>query len=115
MKNRRKAPRFNIPVKVEYRNLDLDTPKYPGLCKDINLSGLCLVAQEPVNKDQLLDIDLYFPDNSFCQASGRVVWQTNSGIDYRAGISFTDMKNSVKTYILNYIFDHVEDEFNKKS
>ncbi len=113
MKEKRTVPRFKIPVKVEYSNATLHNAREEGVCEDFNLNGMRLVAKDKIGTEQFLDLYLHFPGNP-CKASGRVVWEKDSGGNYQAGISFLNMEEPVRKYLLNYIFDHVTDEFQKK-
>lgn len=96
---RRKHPRFNIDLPIEYSLLP--SPKsHPGRAFNASEGGLLVYLSEKVEIGQLLQLRLFFPSGSQFNAvelTAEVVWMDihlgKDWGDYRCGLKFVDISS----------------------
>lgn len=102
---KRTAPRFKIPLKLEYAKPASPT-RYSSLLVDINFKGLRVKSQQPLKEEEVLDLFFYFPNKPVQEAVGKVVWSKNFSSDCEAGLYFLNLRDSLKESIFEYIFKY---------
>jgi len=94
---RRKYPRFNIDLPIEYSLLS-STVSRPGRALNASEGGLLVYLSEKVEISQFLQVKLFFPSGSELngvELIGEVVWRDihlgKDWGDYRCGLRFVDI------------------------
>lgn len=94
---RRKHPRFNIDLPVEY-SLIPSSVSHPGRALNVSEGGLLVYLPEKVEMGQLLQLKLFFPSGSELngvELIAEVVWRDihlgKDWGDYRCGIRFIEI------------------------
>jgi c-di-GMP-binding flagellar brake protein YcgR len=94
---RRKYPRFNIDLPIEYSLLPSPV-SHPGRALNASEGGLLVYLSEKVEISQLLQLKLFFPSGSELdgvELIAEVVWMDihlgRDWGDYRCGVRFVDV------------------------
>jgi c-di-GMP-binding flagellar brake protein YcgR len=94
---RRKYPRFNIDLPIEYSLLS-SPGNHPGRALNASEGGLLVYLSEEVKINQLLQLKLFFPSGSELNGIdliAEVVWMDihlgKDWGDYRCGVRFVDI------------------------
>ena len=106
---RRKYPRFNIDLPIEYSLLSSPV-NHPGRAFNASEGGLLVYLSEKVEMSQLLQMKLFFPSGSELngvQIMAEVVWMDihlgRDWGDYRYGVRFVDISpeslNKLKRFL----------------
>jgi c-di-GMP-binding flagellar brake protein YcgR len=112
---RRRYARLNALVDVACNKHPLKPGKKSSLrlSKNISKEGICLIVYEKVNKGDLMDLKVYFPDTKVpVQVLARVVWVSEFTIGdaigkrYDVGFEFMKIKEADKNKISQYVFSH---------
>ena len=108
---RRKFPRLNAVVNVEYSIIGEGPLKYTESTKNIGAGGICLIVYEEIKINTLLSLKFFLPDsNEPIQAKGRVVWKGEFSISsdqirrYDLGIEFVEIGEEDRERISKYVF-----------
>ena len=109
---RRKYPRFNVDLPVEYGRTELSIRNNRAF--NVSEGGLLLYLPEPVEVGELLALKLFLPSDSKLQTTEilvQVVWvdihlEKEWG-DYRTGVRFADISlddlNKIKNFLRNLL------------
>ena len=106
---RRKHPRFNIDLPIEYFLLPSPV-SHPGRVLNASEGGLLVYLSEKVEMSQLLQLKLFFPSGSELngvELIAEVVWMDihlgKDWGDYRCGLRFVDISpegmNKLKRFL----------------
>ena len=106
---RRKYPRFNIDLPIEYSLLSSPL-NHPGRALNASEGGLLVYLSEKVEISQLLQMKLFFPSGSELngvEIMAEVVWMDihlgKDWGDYRCGVRFIDISpeslNKLKRFL----------------
>jgi len=106
---RRKYPRFNIDLPIEYSLLSYPL-SHPGRALNASEGGLLVYLSEKVEISQLLQMKLFFPSGSELngvEIMAEVVWMDihlgRDWGDYRYGVRFVDISpeslNKLKRFL----------------
>ena len=106
---RRKYPRFNIDLPIEYSLLSSPV-NHPGRALNASEGGLLVYLSEKVEISQLLQMKLFFPSGSELngvEIMAEVVWMDihlgKDWGDYRCGVRFVDISpeslNKLKRFL----------------
>lgn len=106
---RRKHPRFNIDLPIEYSSLPSPV-SHPGRALNASEGGLLVYLSEKVEMSQLLQLKLFFPSGSELngvELIAEVVWMDihlgKDWGDYRCGLRFVDISpeglNKLKRFL----------------
>jgi c-di-GMP-binding flagellar brake protein YcgR len=106
---RRKYPRFNIDLPIEYAFLP-SSVSHPGRALNASEGGLLVYLSEKVEINQLLQLKLFFPSGSELRGLeliAEVVWMDihlgKDWGDYRCGLRFVDISpeglNQLKRFL----------------
>ncbi len=116
MDERRRFPRLNFSVEVEYKLLN-SSPDFLKVGKSKNLSGggICIVALEKLNIGDTLSLKFSLPgDEKGVTAQGRVAWIDEFAVGnigtsqaYDAGIEFTSIHKDDRKNIEQYLMQHL--------
>jgi c-di-GMP-binding flagellar brake protein YcgR len=106
---RRKHPRFNIDLPVEYYQID-STTHHNGRAINASEVGLLLYLPEQIEIDQYLRLKLFFTSGSELNTTEmlvKVVWvdihlEKDWG-DYRTGVRFIDISPEDMTKLKNFL------------
>ena len=106
---RRKHPRFNIDLPVEYYQID-STTHHNGRAINASEVGLLLYLPEQIEIDQYLTLKLFFTSGSELNTIGmlvKVVWMDihleKDWGDYRTGVRFIDISPEDMTKLKNFL------------
>lgn len=108
---RRKHPRFNIDLPIEYALLP-SPASHPGRAFNASEGGLLVYLSQKVEISQLLQLKLFFPSGSELngvELIAEVVWMDihlgKDWGDYRCGLRFVDIPpdglNRLKHFLSN--------------
>ena len=93
---KRKHPRFNVDLPVEYARSDLDASR--GEALNVSEGGLLVYFSERMEVGQHLSMKLFFSSGvefNAIETLVKVVWVDvhlgEDGRDYRAGVTFVDI------------------------
>jgi c-di-GMP-binding flagellar brake protein YcgR len=96
---RRKHPRFNIDLPIEYSLLP-SSASQSGRALNVSEGGLLVYLSEKVEIHQLLELRLFFPSGSELnriELIAEVVWRDihlgKDWGDYRCGVRFVDISS----------------------
>ena len=111
-KERRQFPRLNSSADVEYTILKKGMlPGEKTATKNISAGGICLIVYEKIGLGSLLALSIHFIDIDYVlEAKGRVIWSSSFTVGsdgrerYDLGIEFTEMDESDRQKISQYIF-----------
>jgi c-di-GMP-binding flagellar brake protein YcgR len=106
---RRKHPRFNIDLPIEYSLLS-SSVNHPGRVLNASEGGLLVYLTEKVEINQMLQVKLFFPSGSELigiELIAEVVWMDmhlgkNWG-DYRCGLRFIDISPEVLNKLKRFL------------
>ena len=112
---KRKFVRLSALVDVIY-NKRAVTDKELSITRNISQGGICLIAYDRLNEQDVLDLKLYLPeDNTPIQAIGKVVWvkefiigSIEEGKRYDVGIEFMDIREEDANRVNKYVFSHIK-------
>ena len=112
---KRKFVRLSALVDVIY-NKRAATASEMSLTRNISQGGICLIAYDELNEQDVLDLKLYLPeDNTPIQAIGKVVWvkefiigSIEEGKRYDVGIEFMDIREEDVNRVNKYVFSHIK-------
>ena len=109
---KRKHPRFNVDLPVEYGRTELSIQH--GCAFNVSEGGLLLYLPEPIDIGHHLALKLFFPSGSKLQTTEilvQVVWvdihlEKEWG-NYRTGVRFADISlddlNTIKNFLRNLL------------
>jgi c-di-GMP-binding flagellar brake protein YcgR len=106
---KRKHPRSNIDLPVEYYQVD-STTHHNGRAINASEGGLLLYLPEQIEIDQYLRLKLFFTSGSELNTIGmlvKVVWMDihleKDWGDYRTGVRFIDISPEDMTKLKNFL------------
>ncbi len=112
LQERRSFVRLNLLSDVIYTK----SPKEERLTftKNISKGGICIIAYEELKKSELLDLEIYLPDdNAPINAKGKVAWSKEfiigdkaRGKRFDVGVEFVEINDSDLNKIDKYVFRH---------
>jgi len=111
---RRKFVRLNLLVDVVYHKRPSTQKEKLSLSKNISGGGICLIVYEELKKSQLLELEIYLPEEETpIKALGKVAWvnefvigDASKGIRYDVGIEFVEIKGEDLGQVNKYVFEH---------
>jgi len=108
---RRKYPRFNIDLPIEYSLLSYPL-SHPGRALNASEGGLLVYLSEKVEISQLLQMKLFFPSGSELngvEIMAEVVWMDihlgKDWGDYRCGVRFVDISPESLNKLMRFLRD----------
>ena len=106
---RRKYPRFNIDLPIEYHRID-SSINHTGKALDISEGGLLLHFPEQMNLGQYISLKLFLSLGSelnTIEVLAEVVWTDihldKGWEDYRCGVNFIDISPEDMTRLKNFL------------
>jgi len=114
MRQERKFVRFTTPLRVKIIPNKLNS-EILAVAKDISLGGLKIILDKSldISCGDIFDVCLLFPDRSVF-VSGKVVWVKDYIDRKEIGFCFSNLRDSYKEDIYNYIFKYYPKEITKK-
>jgi c-di-GMP-binding flagellar brake protein YcgR len=111
---KRKFVRLSALVDVIYNKRTL-TQNELSITRNISRGGICLIAYDELNEQDVLDLKLYLPeDKTPIRAIGKVVWvkefiigSIEEGKRFDVGIEFMDIKEEDANRVNKYVFSHI--------
>ncbi len=110
MQEKRRFPRLDIRVKVEYQIAESPQNKIKSFTKNVSQGGICLFLDSSLDKGTLLDLKLYMPDkNEPILATGKIAWIEKFEVgdtkeQFEAGIEFIDIAKEDSDRVAKYVF-----------
>lgn len=108
---RRRFPRLNASVAVEYSIIEKNPFKEITFTKSISSGGICLIVYEEIEVDTTLSLKINLTDdNDFIEAKGRVVWSSEFSLDpdknkrWDLGIEFLEASEDDRKRVSKYVF-----------
>jgi len=107
LSEKRKFVRFEIPLTVLFRLEGQPESYYQGVACNFSREGLCLIAQDfPFDSNTRLEVKMDVPDkDNTLTISGDVMWRSQSGDRWQAGLRFREIDRTGKMDILEYAYD----------
>ncbi|MDP8215831.1 MAG: PilZ domain-containing protein [Candidatus Kaelpia imicola] len=114
MIERRKYPRLDNFLSVNYKVLGIDDSLVNTVCKNISAGGICFPVKEDIQQETLLEIDIYIREiKKGIQAKGRVVWlkrREDKCYPYIVGVEFTEIEDGERDFILHYVWEKLREK-----
>lgn len=114
MDERRKFPRLNLNVEIEYQKVNPPPAAEVRLSesKNISVGGVCIVALDKLNIGDVLDLKLSLPEENI-SAKGKVAWIEefsvgnvgSSVVAYDTGVEFTQISESDRAKINKFVLN----------
>ena len=108
---RRRYPR--VRAVAQYRRRGSEDLPLQNL-RDLGQGGLGAYSWTPMERGELLELDLYFPDGSEFLVTARVVWveetPESQTANYNAGLTFVNLDDEARRKIYLYVEQQVEHE-----
>lgn len=111
IEERRKFIRLNINVEIKYAVVSDKSAERTAQTRDIGAGGICILADEPLKKGDVLDINFLLPEvPPNVHAKGRVAWikpfsiASEQNIRYDTGIEFIDITDEDRKRVNKYVF-----------
>ncbi len=101
-KEARRHQRFNINVEANVQVKD--GRRVTARTRDVSRSGICLIAAEPVDRAETLNVELVlnFGNNAFSEPlrlKAHVVWCTPIANAFQVGVMFDALSDEQDTYL----------------
>ena len=111
---KRKFLRLNALVDVVYSKTEVLAEDELSLAKNISKGGICLIAYEELEENDVLDLKIFLPeDKEPINVRGRVIWvkefivgDTSYGERFDVGVEFIKIKDEDLARINNCVFRH---------
>ncbi len=112
MQERRKFIRLDTSVRVEYDIVESIAKENKSFTKNLSQGGICLFLDSLIQKDTLLNLKLFLPDQSEpIQVTGKIVWVDRFKVggkeaqeEYEAGVEFLNIAKTDQEKISKYVF-----------
>lgn len=92
----------NLPVL--YRSVGSENEYIEATAVDISGGGICMLANEPIAKDSLLELDITLPDNFILKVNGIVTRCLDENKPIKIGVCFEDISERNQERIVGYVF-----------
>ncbi len=110
---KRRFPRLSMLAEVTYKRSSIPDEEKIALSKDISACGICFIAYEKFNKDEILDLNIFIiEDKKPITVIGRVVWsrefvigEPKKGSRYDVGFEFLKISPEDSERIKKYVID----------
>ena len=111
--NKRKFPRLNFAVDVEFRE---NGDSFPGMTKNVSLYGISFISQScSVNVGSPLQFQMQNPQReSTIEACGVIAWKRQMDDECHLGLRFKDINAVDKCEILEVAYDNFLSDSRKK-
>jgi c-di-GMP-binding flagellar brake protein YcgR len=108
---RRRFPRLNASVSVDYSIVEKGLLKGSTSTKNISAGGICLIVYEEIKPNSTLSLKINLPDDrGFIEVKGKVVWTSEFSLGpdqkkrWDIGIEFININKEVQKRISKYVF-----------
>ena len=103
--NRRKFPRFNIVVDVEFR---ANGDSFSGMTKNVSRDGISFISQSrSVDVGTSFQFKIQNPqEEATIEACGDFAWERQIGDKCHLGLRFKDINKTDKSDILDVAYDN---------
>lgn len=114
MIERRKYPRLNFNIEVEYNIANQDnTASAVTQSKNIGSGGICIISLDKINVGDNINLKFSLPDsNEVINAKGVVIWvdeysvgDISSSKAYDTGIEFTSIQDTDRAKIKQFVYN----------
>ncbi len=114
MIERRKYPRLDGFLSIDYKVLGQDGSLINTVCKNISAGGICFPVRENIEQNTLLEVNIYVREtNKMIKTQGRVAWakrREDKSYPYIIGVEFTDIEDAERDFILCYVWERLRDK-----
>jgi len=111
MEERRKFPRLDLSVDVNWEKIPTKSKKRLAKSKNISQGGIRLIADNAIKIGDSLDLQIKLPTNQTISSVGRVAWVNEFEViggkyekRYDTGIEFTKIKKKDVEELKNFMF-----------
>jgi len=103
---RREFFRFDCMLNIKYRVINEWEDFKDGIVTDISGGGICLVGEEFLKSNSMIECQMFLKANEKINFIGKVVRvdEENASNKFRLGIKFIKIRNIDKETIIRYIF-----------
>ncbi len=108
---RRKFPRLNASVAIEYSVLQKPQSTETAFTKNISAGGICIIVYEEIKPGSILSLRLNLVDeHDYIDSRGRVAWVSEFCFDYDnrkcwdIGVEFIGISDEERARLSKYIF-----------
>jgi len=93
---KRRFARLNILTDITYTRSSISDKEKLSLTRNISEGGICFIAYEKLDQDEVLDVNIFIPDHKNpVAATGKVAWVSefvigdpSKGVRYDVGFEF---------------------------
>jgi len=105
-REKRKAARLDIPIRVEYSSHALKGSSRAAHTKNISAGGCLLVTSEELPIDSVVELDIYVGEHGVepIKLTGSIVREAKCGGQFEYGISFAQMNLDAKKKFADFCF-----------
>ena len=89
---------------VLYRVLGSETEYIESVAIDVSGGGICMLVDNPMEKDTLLELEIALPDKFILKINGLVCRCLNETKPIRIGVCFQEINERHQERIINYVF-----------
>ena len=97
-------PRWQVKNRIVYR-FDGQEHVHEARSRDLSCTGIALVSQFPLTKEQKLKLRIYLFDDKSIEVEGHPVWVKETEEGYLAGVNFSNTTVEIQDQILQYAFE----------
>ena len=108
---KRQFVRLNLLADITYTRRVISPNEKLSLTRNISKGGICLIAYEKLNENELLDLNIFIPEQEKpIAATGKIAWikefiigDPEKGKRYDVGIEFIKINNGELVKIDKYV------------
>lgn len=106
---KRRYPRLDINVNVNWKKVTPDSASIKGISKNISEGGICLIVYEKLNVGDVLFLNIELPTGKIISGNGKVAWTKDFEIigrerGYDVGIELVDICGEDREVLRNFVF-----------
>ncbi len=106
---KRKYPRLDINVNINWKKVSQDSVAVKGMSKNISEGGICLIVYEKLNKGDILSLDIELPTGKVIRSRGKIAWTKDFEIigreqGYDVGVELMDISDQDREVLRSFVF-----------
>ena len=104
MLERRRYVRICLPIRAEYKPLEIKAAKKDTILRDIGAGGVCLYSDEGLGANRALSLDIFFPDGlGSLSAQAKIAWARQEDEKNLVGLEFTNISSFDRSRIISFV------------
>lgn len=96
--------RVDVNLPTQYRLLESEDEFIKSTTTDVSGGGICMLVDNEIEKDILLELNIAFPDNFILKTKGIVCRCLNENKIIRLGVCFQEINERHQERIVNFVF-----------